>query len=45
LEATVELLVYNAAMSDVTRILLAIEDGEDAAADELLPLVVRPSWA
>jgi RNA polymerase sigma factor (TIGR02999 family) len=32
---------YDGAMSDVTRILSAIENGESAAADELLPLVYQ----
>lgn len=32
---------YNAAMSDVTRLLLAIEDGDLQATDELLPLVYQ----
>jgi RNA polymerase sigma factor (TIGR02999 family) len=35
----IEFSVYHAAMSDVTRILLAIDGGDEAAADELLPLV------
>ncbi len=32
---------YNAAMSDVTRLLSAIEDGDQAAAEELLPVVYQ----
>ena len=32
---------YNAVMSDVTRLLLAIEEGDSHATDELLPLVYQ----
>jgi RNA polymerase sigma factor (TIGR02999 family) len=41
LEATVEVLIYNTAMSDVTKILSAIERGDENAADKLLPLVYQ----
>ncbi len=33
--------MYNAAMSDVTRVLSAIENGDEKAADQLLPLVYQ----
>ncbi len=37
--AVIGLKIYNAAMSEVTRILTAIEQGDPAATDQLLPLI------
>ncbi|MDG1897395.1 MAG: ECF-type sigma factor [Fuerstiella sp.] len=40
-EAIVSSRGYNAAMRDVTRILSAIEPGDEEASDKLLPLVYQ----
>ena len=40
-EETIRVFSYNVPMSDVTRILTAIVDGDATAADELLPLVYQ----
>jgi len=40
-EETIPVFSYNVPMSDVTRILTAIVDGDATAADELLPLVYQ----
>jgi hypothetical protein len=41
MQAIVQLPGYNAAMSDVTRILSAVERGDENAVDKLLPLVYQ----